>query len=123
VGPRLEMVGLLSSVGDSMAFFWASRCSLWLLSVLCAEVDDARDDTRRGSFAKRLYLTAMPSHVGVDVDGLAHPLHQPTICSGQVWGQGLLSGAVLSCLCSRQRWLSADVKLPGHRYLVESCSL
>jgi hypothetical protein len=64
VGPRVEIVGSLRSVGDSMAFYWASGCSLWLLSVRCAEVDDARDDTRRGSFTKQLYLTAMPSLVG-----------------------------------------------------------
>jgi hypothetical protein len=27
------------------------------------------------------YLVAKPSHVGVDVDGLACPLHRPTACS------------------------------------------
>jgi hypothetical protein len=64
VGPRLEMVGSLRLVGNSIALFWASRCSPQLLSILGAEVDDARDDTWRGSFTKRLYLAAMPSHVG-----------------------------------------------------------
>jgi hypothetical protein len=28
----------------------------------------------------RLYLAAKPSHVGVDVDRLAHPLHRPMTC-------------------------------------------
>jgi hypothetical protein len=64
-----------------------------------------------------------PPTSGVDVDKLAYPLHQPTICSCQAWGQGLLSGTVLSCLCSRQWRHLVDVKLPGHRYLVESGSL
>jgi hypothetical protein len=29
----------------------------------------------------RLYLAAKPSHMGVDVDGLACPLHRPIVCS------------------------------------------
>jgi hypothetical protein len=28
-----------------------------------------------------LYFAAKPSHVGVDVDRLACPLHHPTVCS------------------------------------------
>jgi hypothetical protein len=28
-----------------------------------------------------LYLVAKPSHVEVDVDGLAYPLHRPMACS------------------------------------------
>jgi hypothetical protein len=31
----------------------------------------------------RLYLVAKPSHVGVDVDGLACPLHRAMACSRQ----------------------------------------
>jgi hypothetical protein len=42
-------------------------------------------------------LTAKPSHVRIDVDGLACPLHRPTACSRQTRGYGLLSDAVLSC--------------------------
>jgi hypothetical protein len=42
------------------------------------------------------YLVAKPSHTGVDVDGLAYPLHQPTICSYQMRGHGLLLSVVLS---------------------------
>jgi hypothetical protein len=42
---------------------------------------------------KRLYLMAMPSHVGArvggDVDGLASPLYRPMAHSCQAKGQGL----------------------------------
>jgi hypothetical protein len=44
----------------------------------------------------RFYLAAKPSHVGVDVDGLACPLHCPMACSRQTMGQSFLSGAALS---------------------------
>jgi hypothetical protein len=37
-------------------------------------VDDAQDDSWKGCFTMLLYLVAKPSHVGVDVDGLAYPL-------------------------------------------------
>jgi hypothetical protein len=57
-----------------MAFFWAPKCSLRLPGILGAEVDDARDNSWRGSFVKRLYLASRPSHVGFDVDGLAWSL-------------------------------------------------
>jgi hypothetical protein len=33
-----------------------------------------------------LYLAAKPSHVGVDVDRLAYPLHRPTVRICQTWG-------------------------------------
>jgi hypothetical protein len=36
-----------------------------------------------------LYLATKPSHMGVDVDGIAYPLHQPTARSRQPRGQGL----------------------------------
>jgi hypothetical protein len=42
-----------------------------------AEVDDARVGSWR-RHRSGLYLTANPSHVGVNVDGLACPLHHPT---------------------------------------------
>jgi hypothetical protein len=48
-----------------------SGCSSRFPDVLDVEVDDARDDSRRGSFVAWLYMVAKPSHVGVDVDGLA----------------------------------------------------
>jgi hypothetical protein len=38
----------------------------------------------------------MPSHMGVDVDMLAYPLHRATVYSRQTKGHGLLSGAALS---------------------------
>jgi hypothetical protein len=43
-----------------------------------------------------LYLAAKPADVGVDVDGLAYPLHRPMACSHQTRRQGLLPGVVLS---------------------------
>jgi hypothetical protein len=33
-----------------------------------------------------LYLAAKPSHIGVDVDGLAYFLHRPTVYSCQMAG-------------------------------------
>jgi hypothetical protein len=39
---------------------------------------------------------AKPSHVGVDVDGLACPMHRHTTCSHQTRGQSFLSGVALS---------------------------
>jgi hypothetical protein len=41
-----------------------------------------------GDIAKqrRLYLVSKTSHVGVDVDGLAYPLHHPMVCSHQTRG-------------------------------------
>jgi hypothetical protein len=44
----------------------------------------------------RLYLAAKPSHVGLDVDGLACLLHRPTVYSRQMSGQGFSSGPALS---------------------------
>jgi hypothetical protein len=41
-------------------------------------------------------LVAKPSHMGVDVDGVACPLYYPMACSRQTRGQGFLPGAVLS---------------------------
>jgi hypothetical protein len=67
-----------------------------------------------------LYLTTKPSHVGVDVDGLACSLHHPMACSRQTMGQGLLQGTVLSSRCSGRWHLSGDVKPLGLGYLVES---
>jgi hypothetical protein len=46
-------------------------CSSQFPDVLDVEVDNARDDSGRGSFVAWLYMVAKPSHVGVDVDGLA----------------------------------------------------
>jgi hypothetical protein len=43
-----------------------------------------------------LYFAAKPSHVRVDVDGLASPLHRPMIHSRQTRGHGFPSGDALS---------------------------
>jgi hypothetical protein len=39
---------------------------------------------------RRLYLAAKPSHVGVDVDGLAFPQHRPVVSSREMKGHGFL---------------------------------
>jgi hypothetical protein len=57
--------------------------------------------------------------VGVDVDGLAYPLHRPTACGRQMRGQGCLSGDVLSRRCSGQWRLFGGYEAPGFGYLVE----
>jgi hypothetical protein len=44
----------------------------------------------------RLYLVVKSSHVGVDVNRLACPLHCPTIYSCQIRGHGFLLVTVLS---------------------------
>jgi preprotein translocase subunit Sec63 len=81
--------------------------------ILGAEVDDARYDSSR-------YLTAKPSHVGVNVNGLAYPLHQHMVCSFQMKGYGLMLGVVLSYRCSGWWRFSEDVKQPGRRYLMDN---
>jgi hypothetical protein len=58
-------------------------------------VDDARCSSWRRYFATFLYLFAKPTHVGVDMDGLAYPLHHPMICDRQTRGHGLLPGSIL----------------------------
>jgi hypothetical protein len=59
-------------------------------------VDSAHDGSWRRHHVARLYLAAKPSHMGVDVDGLAALLHRPTVCGHQTRGQSFLSGAALS---------------------------
>jgi hypothetical protein len=58
------------------------------------------------------YLAAKSSHVRVDVDGSACPLHCPTIHSYQVRVQGLMLGAALS-----RRVVGRDDDLRGMRSL------
>jgi hypothetical protein len=52
-------------------------------------VDGARDDSWRGCFTVWLYMAVKPSHMGVNMDGLAYPLHHPMVCSCQMRGQSL----------------------------------
>jgi hypothetical protein len=66
-----------------------------------------------------LYLMAKPFHVGVDVDELAHPLHQPMTRSYQIRGQSLLLGVVLSCRCSGRWRLFWACEAPEIGYLME----
>jgi hypothetical protein len=103
-----------------MAFFSAPRCSSRFPSVLGAEVDDARDSSWRRWFTSLLYLDAKSSHVGVDVDRLACPLHHPMAYNCQMRGHGLLPSVVLSHHYSRRWHLSRDVKPPMLGYLVDS---
>jgi hypothetical protein len=58
-----------------MSFSFAPGCSSRFPGVIGAEVDDARDGSWRCFFTAWIYLAAKPSHVGVDMDGLACPLH------------------------------------------------
>jgi hypothetical protein len=97
-------------LSEWLGLVWRSS---WLLDVLGAEVDDTQDESWRGCFMKRLYLPAKPSHIGIDVDGLAYPLHRPMARSWQMRGQGLLPGVVLSYRCSGRWHLLRDVKPPG----------
>jgi hypothetical protein len=69
-----------------MVFFLAPGCSSRFPGILGAEVDDARDSSWRHCFMVWLYLAAKPSHVGVEVDGLACPLNHPTACTRQTRG-------------------------------------
>jgi hypothetical protein len=102
VGPQTEEVGSSGSVRASMSFFLAPGCSFWFPGILGAEVDDVRNGCWRHCFAEWLYLASKPSHVGVDVDELAYPLHCHMACSHQTRGQGLLPGVILSCHYSGQ---------------------
>jgi hypothetical protein len=114
VGPQTEMVSSQRSVGVSLAPGYSS----WFRGVLGAEVDGAWDGFWRRCFTAWLYLVAKPSHVGVDVDGLACPLHHPMTCSHQTRGHGLLPGTVLSCHCSGRWCLFGGCEAPELGYLV-----
>jgi hypothetical protein len=87
-GARLEMVswGFHVVPVGSRVFFLPPGCSFKLPGVLGVEVDDVCDDSGTGSVMKRLFLASKLSHVGVNVDGLACPLHQPMAHSCQVRG-------------------------------------
>jgi hypothetical protein len=60
--------------------------------VLGTEVDGAQDSSWRCCCFAWLYLPARPSHVGVNVDGIACPMHYPMVCVQQTMGQSFLSG-------------------------------
>jgi hypothetical protein len=66
------------------------------LSILGAEVNNLWDGSLSHCFAALLYLAAKPACMGVDVDGLAYPLHHPVAYCLQMRGYGLLQGNVLS---------------------------
>jgi hypothetical protein len=62
-----------------------------------AEMASAWDDSWSHHCFTWLYLAAKPSHVGVDVDGLACLLHHPMVYDCQTMGQRFLTGAAPSC--------------------------
>jgi hypothetical protein len=50
---------------------------------------------------RQLYLSAKPSHMGVDVDGLAYPLHHPTAYGCESRAQSPLSDTSLLYLVTK----------------------
>jgi hypothetical protein len=65
-----------------------------------------------------VYLAAKPSHVGVDLDGLAYLLHHPMVYSHQTRGHSLLSSVVLSHHSSGRWCFFGDLKPSELGYLV-----
>jgi hypothetical protein len=61
-----------------------------------------------------LYLAAKPSHMGADVDGLAYSLHCPTVCSGQMREQSVLTGVAPS----HHTFWGGGGEAPGAGYLM-----
>jgi hypothetical protein len=101
-----------------MAFFLAPGCSYQFPGILGAEEEDVQDGSWRRCFVAWVYLAAKPSHVGVDLDGLAYLLHHPMVYSHQTRGHSLLSSVVLSHhSCGRWRFFG-DLKPPELGYLV-----
>jgi hypothetical protein len=69
------------------------RHASWILG---AKVEGAQDGFWRRRCFAWLYMAAKPSHVGVDMDRLACPLHRSTVWGHQIRGQSFLSSAALS---------------------------
>jgi hypothetical protein len=65
------------------------------------------------------YLTAKPSHVGVDVDELAYPLHRPTTYSRQMRRWSFLLSNVLSRCYSGQWRLFGGCEAPELGYSIK----
>jgi hypothetical protein len=107
VMPRLENVGSSRLVGAFMAF------SLVIGYSCC-----------RDGWCSRMFLYTLLRGVGltwllslstwrIDVDGLACPLHRPTVHSCQMRTHGLMLGNVLSCRCSGRWCLIGGCKALG----------
>jgi hypothetical protein len=80
------------------------------------------DDAQVGSWRHRhdgLYLTAKPSHMGVDVNGLAYPLNRPMVYDHQTRGQSFLSDAALSHHATVGSGAFPRAATPRLRYLME----
>jgi hypothetical protein len=71
-----------------------------------------------GDVASWLYLAIRASHLGVNVDRLACPLHHPMAYSRQMRGQCLLRGTILSHRYSGWWHLSGGCDAPELGYLV-----
>jgi hypothetical protein len=69
-GPKLRMLVRRGCMG-------LPRRSFWFLDV---EVDGAWDSSWRRRCFTWLHLDAKSSHMGANVDGVACPLHRPTVC-------------------------------------------
>jgi hypothetical protein len=73
------------------------RGLLWRSSwIMGNETDDAQDGSWRCHCFAQLCLADMPSHVGVDMNGLASYLHRPMVCGRQTRGHSFLSSIDLS---------------------------
>jgi hypothetical protein len=95
---------------------------MWLFGrssgFLGAEVDDTRVSSWRRHHAG-LYMTAKLSHMGVDVGGLACPLHHPTVCGHQTRDRTFCQTL---CYAIVLQWVVAPFQgceTPGLGYLME----
>jgi hypothetical protein len=84
-----------------------------------AEVDDAWDSSWRRRCFAWLYLAAKSSHLGIDVDGIACPLHRPMVYDCQARGQSFLLGTALSCHAVVGAGTFPGGEAPGYGYLVK----
>jgi hypothetical protein len=83
---------------SSRVFFLPRGCSFRLLGVLGVEVDDAWDDSWRGTLQSGFtWKLSLPTW-GVDVDGLAYPLYRPMAhrCQARGWSLSARHCPVLS---------------------------
>jgi hypothetical protein len=94
------------------------ECSTLFPGILGAEVDDAGMALRDIVSLCQLYLAAKPSHVGVDVDGLACPAPSYGLLPSDEVSGLLIRYGLLSSYRSGRWHLSGGCKAPGLRYLM-----
>jgi hypothetical protein len=73
---------------------------------LSTEVDGAQDGSWRRRYFAWPYFAAKPSHMRVDVDGLAYPLHHPMV-------YGMSGAAPFHCAVVGGDAFSRGVRPPG----------